>query len=103
MINVYALQGCDKCSKLVNELKVEGISCNIIYDTDNDELFDELEELVDCTNYPIVVVHPNNILEVLDFNGKDTYIIPSECKSKKSNIINYNDVFDIINIIKTIR
>ena len=63
MINVYALKGCDKCTTLVNELKVEGIPYHVIYDEDNEELFDELEERLDCFNYPIVEVHPNKLLD----------------------------------------
>ena len=99
MINVYALKGCDKCTTLVNELKVEGIPYHVIYDEDNEELFDELEERLDCFDYPIVEVHPNKLLDMNTFNK---YIVPNECKSKKSYVIPYDEVYDIINILKTI-
>lgn len=98
MINVYALKGCDKCTTLINELKVAGISCNIIYDDKYEKLFDELEDKIDCYTYPIVEVHPRFSSTE---NAIDRYIIPSECKSKKSYIILYDEVYDIINILKT--
>jgi len=99
MINVYALKGCDKCATLINELKIEGIPYHVIYDEGNDDLFDELEERLDCYNYPIVEVHPNKLLDMSTFNK---YIISSECKSKKSYLVRYDEVYDIISILKTI-
>ena len=99
MINVYALKGCDKCTTLINELKIEGISYHVIYDEGNDDLFDELEERLDCYYFPIVEVHPNKLLDMSTFSK---YIISSECKSKKSYLIRYDEVYDIINILKTI-
>lgn len=99
MINVYALKGCDKCTTLIKELKIEGISCHVIYDDGNEELFDELEERLDCYNYPIIEIHPNKLLDMSTFNK---YIVSSECKSKKSYVIPYDEVYDIINILKTI-
>ena len=99
MINVYALKGCDKCTTLIKELKIEGIPYHVIYDEGNDDLFDELEERLDCYNYPIVEVHPNKLLDMSTFNK---YIISNECKSKKSYLLKYDQVYDIINILKTI-
>ena len=99
MINVYALKGCDKCTTLINQLKVEGIKCNVIYDDKYEKLFDELEDKLDCYTYPIVEVHPKISFED---NVIDRYILSSECKSKKSYAIPYDEVYDIINILKTI-
>lgn len=55
-INVYYLEYCSKCSDLKKLLDKEGISYNAI---DADVAFDEsnqLEELLDTDNYPIVEV-----------------------------------------------
>lgn len=100
MINIYALKGCDKCSSLVNELKKEGINHSVIYDDVKEELFDELEDKLDCFNYPIVEF--NNIGLNLEISSKISYIISSECKTKHSYIVKYDDIYDIINILKTI-
>jgi len=93
MTTVFALQGCDKCKELINKLRQESISCNVIYDEGNDSLFDRIESIVKTNTYPIVRISNNNSY---------TYIVYLDSKSFNNNIIKYNKVNDIINIINNI-
>jgi glutaredoxin len=91
MITIFALQGCDKCKELINNLKQETISCNVVYDEGNDSLFDRIESIVKTNTYPIVRISNNNSY---------TYIVYLDSRSFNKNIIKYNKVNDVINLIK---
>lgn len=93
MTTVFALQGCNKCKELINKLRQESISCNVVYDENNDSLFDRIESIVKTNTYPIVRISNNNSY---------TYIVYLDSKSFNNNIIKYNKVNDIINIINNI-
>ena len=93
MTTVFALQGCDRCKELITKLKQESISCNVIYDKGNDSLFDRIESIVKTNTYPIVRISNNNSY---------TYIVYMDSRSFNNNIIKYNKVNDIINIINNI-
>ena len=91
MITIFALQGCDKCKELINNLKQESISCNVVYDEGNDSLFDRIESIVKTNIYPIVRISNNNSY---------IYIVYLDSRSFNKNIIKYNKVNDVINLIK---
>jgi glutaredoxin len=93
MTTVFALQGCDRCKELINKLKQKNISCTVVYDEGNDSLFDRIESIVKTNTYPIVRISNNNSY---------TYIVYLDSRSFNNNIIKYNKVDDIINIINNI-
>jgi arsenate reductase-like glutaredoxin family protein len=90
-ITIFALQNCDRCKELINNLRQGNISCNVIYDKGNDSLFDRIESIVKTNTYPIVRISNNNSY---------IYIVNFNSKSFNNNIIKYNKVNDIIEIIK---
>lgn len=59
-IMVYALETCDKCNILRDELDKNGIQYQYINISRNNKLGDKLEEVYKCTSYPMVL--SNNIM-----------------------------------------
>jgi glutaredoxin len=59
-IMVYALETCDKCNMLKNELDRNGIQYQYINISRMDKLGDKLEEVYQCDSYPMVL--SNNIM-----------------------------------------
>ena len=59
-IMVYALETCDKCNMLIYELDKNGTQYQYINISKNNKLGDKLEEVYQCTSYPMVL--NNNIM-----------------------------------------
>jgi glutaredoxin len=59
-IMVYALEACDKCNMLKDELDRNDIQYQYINISRNNALGDKLEEIYQCTSYPMVL--SNNIM-----------------------------------------
>jgi glutaredoxin len=91
MITVYALEGCKKCKQLTTLLDNELIEYNLYHEEDNIELYDKLEYIVQCYNYPIIeLYYRHNIL----------YITDNTSTSTESYVIKYNNIEEAFKLIK---
>lgn len=85
-IRVYALETCDKCQQLKDELDRNGIKYQYINISKNDKLGDKLEEVYKCTSYPMVL-------------NKSIMLLPYTSLPINPNIKIYNSITELIQIL----
>lgn len=85
-IMVYALETCDKCKMLNDGLDRNGIKYHYIDVSKNDILGDKLEEVYECTSYPMVL--KDNIM-----------FLPYTSLPITPNIKIYNSIAELIQLL----
>jgi len=86
-IRVYALETCDRCQQLKDELDRNGIKYQYINISRNNELGDKLEEVYKCASYPMVL-------------NKTTMLLPYTSLPNNPNIKIFNSIAELIQILK---
>ncbi len=92
-IMVYALETCDKCNQLKNELDKNGIPHHYVNISKNDKLGDRLEGMYRCTSYPMVLI--NKVEPIMLLSSTSLPITP--------NIKIYNSIPELIQIINQLK
>jgi glutaredoxin len=89
-IEMFTLRGCDKCEMLKTGLRDNGIPFTEIDITSNSILGDKLEEIYQCSQYPMV-----------SFKGNHQIIwLPESFSLPSPNIKIYNSIVELIEQIK---
>jgi glutaredoxin len=104
MIIIYALKECNKCREIIRVLSQEKISYKVIYDNEQEEFFDLLEENLKTTSYPIIEINKvEDIFYVNNIFGKDnnrSYIVYMDSISNLPFVKKYNSINQAIELIK---
>jgi hypothetical protein len=75
-IELYLLDGCDRCSRikyalLADEIKYEEVNCT----SSESSKCDSLEDKLDCGRYPMAVVKKKGVTSIIYFcEGKSTSV-----------------------------
>jgi glutaredoxin len=85
-IMVYALETCDKCNMLKDELDRNGIQYQYINISRNNTLGDKLEEVYKCTSYPMVL-------------SKSIMFLPYTSLPINPGIKIYNSITELVKIL----
>ena len=86
-IMVYALETCDKCNMLKDELDRNGIQYQYINISRNNALGDKLEDVYQCTSYPMVL-------------NKSIMFLPYTSLPNNPNIKIFNSITELVQILK---
>lgn len=99
MITIYAVQGCNRCKKLIELLSNEKIEYKVYYDEEKYEgIYDYLEYLLECYVYPIISVNtPFNVYEKVE---KGYYIVDISSSSNEPFVLKYNYINHALDLIK---
>jgi hypothetical protein len=88
-IELYVLDGCNKCARIKYELLAEEIDHELIDCTSSDnKKCDTLEDKVDCGRYPMAIVKKNGTTTIIHFcdnkpaGGTTTKRIPVDSEDK---------------------
>jgi hypothetical protein len=103
MIIIYALKECNKCKEIIGVLSQENISYKVIYDNEQEDLFDLLEENLKTTSYPIIEVFKRDIENSDIIFGRDnniSYIVYQDSKSIQPYVKKYKSINQAIELIK---
>lgn len=104
MIIVYALKGCNKCQELLEKITDQGILHRVIYDNEQEELFDMLEERLDTNSYPIIKVFKTDQVFYIDNmfgdGSNSSYIVYKDSRSIQPYVRKYKDINQAIELIK---
>jgi glutaredoxin len=86
-IIVFALETCDKCNMLKDELDKNSIQYQYINISKNNTLGDKLEDVYKCTSYPMII-------------SNDIMFLPYTSLPITPNIKIYNSIAELLQILK---
>lgn len=98
MITVFAIQGCSKCKELIKILNIENIDYKVIYDDEHESLFDNIEEIVESSTYPIIGIQFS--YDLSGRIGNDIYIVNIDSESNEPYVLKYNNINEAVKLIK---
>lgn len=104
MIIIYALKGCNKCQEIIKALSQDNMSYKVIYDNEQEDFFDVLEDNLKTNSYPIIEINKTeDIFYVNNIFGKNnnrSYIVNIDSKSNEPYVKKYKDINQAIELIK---
>jgi len=93
-LELYILDGCERCSRIKSRLDIDNIIYNIENCTTSDsKKCDSIEDKLDCGRYPIAIVKNNGVTSMIHFcdhkkpSGESTKKIPVDSEDKFINEI----------------
>jgi glutaredoxin len=86
-IIVFALETCDKCNMLKDELDKNSIQYQYINISKNNTLGDKLEDVYKCTSYPMII-------------SNDIMFLPYTSLPINPGIEIYNSIAELLQILK---
>jgi len=99
VITIFAIQGCSKCKELIEILSIENIDHYVYYDDDiYNDLYDYIEDIVECNTYPIIGIEfPYGLAGNI---GNNIYIVNINSKSNEPYVLKYNNIEEAFKLIK---
>jgi hypothetical protein len=98
-ILVYFLNGCNKCKKLFSEFRERSIRYSSLACEEDSKICDELEDYVNCRQYPIVKVKNMGHITYLCFDDFDNVVE----QFNGERIEYYNELSKIIDRVEELK